>query len=139
VAGRHHRDRLLGDVDAGEDLGGLRDARQALVQQRRVEVLQMQLDVVPVRPAAAALVDLDGHRARDHVPRREILGRGRVALHEALAVGVGEIAALAAGALGDQAAGAVDPRRVELDELHVLERQARPQHHGVAVAGAGMG
>ena len=32
VDGRQHRDRLLGDVDTGEDLGGLGDAGQALVQ-----------------------------------------------------------------------------------------------------------
>ena len=88
---------------------------------------------------AAALVDLDGHRPADHVARGQILGRGRVALHEALALGVGQVAALAAGTLGDQAAGAVDARRVELDELHVLQRQAGAQHHGVAVAGAGVG
>ena len=52
---------------------------------------------------------------------------------------VGEIAALAARALGDQHAGAVDPGRVELDELHVLQRQPRAQRHPAAVAGAGMG
>ena len=74
VAGRHHRDRLPGDVDAGEDLRGLRDAGQALVQQIRVEMLEMQLDVVPVRPAAAPLVDLDRHGAADHVARGEVLG-----------------------------------------------------------------
>ncbi len=125
MAGWHHRDRLPRDVDAGEDLGGLRDAGQALVEQRRVEVLEVQLDVVLARPAAAALVDLDGHRAAHHVARGEVLGGRRVALHEALTVSVGEVAALAAGTLGDQAAGAVDPRRVELDELHVLQRQAR--------------
>ncbi len=47
--GRQHRDRLLGHVDAGEDLRGLGDAGQALVQQLRVEVLEMQVDVVLLR------------------------------------------------------------------------------------------
>src|SRR5215469_13749704 len=47
-----------------------------------------------------------------------------VALHEALAFGIGQVAALAARALGDQAARAIDSGRVELDELHVLQRQA---------------
>ena len=51
---------------------------------------------------------------------------------------IGEIAALAARALGDQAAGAIDAGRMELHELHVLQRQAGAQHHGVAVAGAGV-
>ncbi len=138
VTGRQHRDRLLGDVDAGEDLRRLRDARQALVDDLGRQVLQMQVDVVAVGADAAALADLDGHRAADHVAAGQVLGRGRVALHEALALGVGEVAALAAHALGDEAAGAVDARRVELHELHVLQRQAGAQHHAAAVAGAGV-
>jgi hypothetical protein len=31
------------------------------------------------------------------------------------------------------------PGRVELHELHVLQRQSGAQHHGVAVARAGVG
>ena len=90
------------------------------------------------RADAAAFADLDGHGARDDVARGEVLGVRGIALHEALALGIGEIAALAAHALGDQHAGAVDAGRVELHELHVLQRQAGAQHHGVAVAGAGV-
>ena len=67
------------------------------------------------------------------------LACGRIALHEALAAGVGEVAALAARAFRDQHAGAVDAGGVELHELHVLQRQAGAQHHGVAVARAGVG
>ena len=89
-------------------------------------------------PDAAPLADLDGHGARDHVARGQVLGVRGVALHEALAVGVGEVAALAARAFGDEHAGAVDAGRVELHELHVLQRQAGAQHHGVAVARAGV-
>ena len=87
---------------------------------------------------AAAFADLDRHRAADDVARREVLRVRRVALHEALALGVGEVAALAARAFGDQAARAVDAGRMELHELHVLQRQARAQHHAAAVAGAGV-
>ena len=74
----------------------------------------------------------------DDVARGEVLGGRRIALHEALALGIDEIAAFAARALGDQAAGAVDAGRVELHEFHVLQRQAGAQRHGVAVAGAGV-
>ncbi len=133
------RHGLLGDVDPGEDLRGLRDAGQALVDQRRVQVLDVQVDVVVLGADAAALANLQGHGAADHVAAGEVLGRGGVALHEALALGVGEIAALAPHPLGDEAAGAVDAGRVELHELHVLQRQAGPQHHGVAVASLGVG
>ena len=62
-----------------------------------------------------------------------------VALHEALALAVGEIAALAARALGDEHARAVDSGRVELDELHVLQRKPGAEHHRIAVAGARVG
>gem|GEM_PF-2040969 len=88
---------------------------------------------------AAAFADLHRHGAADHVTRSQILGIRRIALHEALAVGVGEITAFAAHAFGDQAARTVDAGRVELHELHVLQRKARAQHHAAAVAGAGMG
>ena len=101
-------------------------------------MLDMQEDVVGVRADAAAFADLQGHRPADDVARGEVLGRGRIALHEALALGIGQIAALAAHPLGDQAAGAVDPGRVELHEFHVLARHAGAQGHGVAVAGLRM-
>ena len=90
VHGRQDRDRLARDVDAGEDLRGLGDAGQALVHDLRVEMLEVQLDVVLVRAAAAAFADLDRHRAADDVARGEVLGVRRVALHEALALAVGE-------------------------------------------------
>ncbi len=86
----------------------------------------MQEDVVLVAADAAAFADLDRHRARNDVARGEVLGVRRIALHEALAVGVGEIAAFAARTFGNENARAVDARRVELNEFHVLQRQARP-------------
>ena len=49
---------------------------------------------------------------------------GRVALHEALAVGVAQDAALAPSGLRQQDAELVDAGRVELEELHVLHRDA---------------
>jgi ribosomal protein L27 len=88
---------------------------------------------------AAPFADFQRHRTRDDVAAGQILGRRRVALHETLAFGVGEIAAFAARALGDQHARAVDAGRVELHEFHVLQRQAGTQHHAAAVAGAGVG
>ena len=101
-------------------------------------MVEVQEDVVLLLADAAAFADFDGHRARDHVARGEVLGGRRIALHEALAFGIDEIAAFAARAFGDEAARAVDAGRVELDELHVLQRQAGAQRHRAAVAGAGM-
>ena len=89
-------------------------------------------------PTPRPFADFDGHGARHHVARGEVLGRRRVALHEALAFRIDQIGAFAAGALGDQHAGAVNAGRMELHEFHVLQRQAGAQHHGVAVAGLGV-
>src|SRR6185503_6303557 len=99
------------------------------------EVIELEQHVVAVGAAAAAFLDLGGHGARHHVAARQVLGIGRVALHEALAALVEQVTALAAHALGDQHAGTGNAGRVELPELHVLERQAGARHHADAVAG----
>ena len=138
VGGRQYRDRLPRHVDVGEDPGGLRNAGQSRMQQCRVEMLQMQQDVVVLWAAAAPLAHLDLDRAADHVTGREVAGIGCIALHETLTLGIGQVAAFAARALGDQAAGAIDAGRMKLDELHVLQRQAGAQRHCVAVAGTDM-
>src|SRR5204862_7073143 len=85
-----------------------------------------------------ALADFDGHWTRHDVTRSEILGGSRIALHEALAFRIGEIAAFAARTLGDEDADAIDASRMELHEFHVLQRQAGAQYHGIAITGAGM-
>jgi hypothetical protein len=96
----------------------------------------VQEDVVLVLADAAPFPDLHRHRAANDVARGKILGGGRVALHEALALGIDEIAAFAARPLSDQAACAIDAGWVELHELHILQRQADAQRHRVAVPGA---
>ena len=68
----------------------------------------------------------------------KVFGRWGIAFHKPLALRIGQIAALTARALGDQHACAVDPGRVELDELHVLQGQPRAQRHCPAIAGASM-
>src|SRR5688572_32835119 len=83
----------------------------------------MQMNVVLVLADAAAFANLDCDRAAHDVARSEILRVRRIALHEALALGVREIPALAARTFRDQAAGAVDAGRVELHELEIFERQ----------------
>ena len=93
--------------------------------------------VLAADPAAGP--DLLVHRPADHVARRQLHQLGRVALHEPLAQVVEERAALAAGRLRQQDADAHDPRRVELEELHVLERDAVPVAQGHAVAGQAVG
>src|SRR6185312_32294 len=69
---------------------------------------------------------------------REVFDRGGVALHEALTRGVAQDGALAARALGEEDAEAGQTGRVELEELHVLEREALAPDDADAVAGEGV-
>ncbi len=116
-----------------------RNRRQALQDHVGAEVVELQQHVVLLRSAAPAFLDLLVHRPRDDVARRQVLGVRRVALHEALAVAVEQDAALAAHALGDQHAGAGDAGRVELPELHVLQRDPGARGHAEPVAGVDEG
>ena len=84
----------------------------------------------------AALLDLGRLRARDDVARGELHRVRRVVLHEALAVLVDQEPALAAAALGDEDPGREQRRRVELHELHVLQREPGAEGHRHPVAGA---
>ena len=99
----------------------------------------MQVNVVFFRADAAALANLDGHRPADDVARGKILCVGRITFHETFAVGVGQVAALAAHPLGNQAPCTVDAGGVKLHEFHVLHGQPCAQHHRATVASAGMG
>ena len=135
---RHDRDWLTRQVDTGEGHRCFGDAWQALGQNLRIDMVEVKEDVVLMLADAAAFADLHRHRARYHVAAGEVLRRRSVALHEALAFAIGEIAPFAPRALGDQNARAINTGRVELDELHVLERKARAEHHCVAITGAGM-
>jgi hypothetical protein len=67
VHGRNDWHRLAGQVDAGKDARGFGDARQPLCQNLRVEMVEVQEDVIFLRTDTAALADLDGHGAGNHV------------------------------------------------------------------------
>ena len=130
-------DRLAGDVDAGEVAADVHDLAQRLVD----ALARHDRDVEGDRPVreAAALVDLRLLGARDHVAAGELHLVGRVLLHEALALGVVEVGALAARALGDEEAQPGQRGRVVLDHLHVHQRGADAVRHRDPVPGADEG
>ena len=132
--GRYHRDRFLGNVHPGEDARGLGNTRQHFMDHLRSQVFEVQMDVILLQADATPLQDLHRHGTAHHIAGSQVLGVGGVALHEALAFGIGEISAFAAHAFGDQHASTINAGRMELDELHVLQRQAGASCHGVAVA-----
>ena len=72
MTGRDDRDRFLVDIDARKDPRCLRNARQPLLNDRRVQMLEVKMDVIVVSTDAAALTDFDGHRTAYYVARRQI-------------------------------------------------------------------
>jgi len=135
VGARTDRDGRLDRVDAGERDGQLADLREALEDAVGTQVAQVDEDTAVL---AATLEDLGGLRTRHDVTGGELQLVGRVLRHEALAVLVQEVAALTARTLGDEHAVGGERRRVELHELHVLERHARGERHAHAVTGGGV-
>jgi hypothetical protein len=118
-----------------EGSGQLADAREATLQHFLTKVVQLEEYMIALGTAAATFENLEHHGTCNYVTARKIFGVRRIALHEALAILIDEVAALAATALGHQRAGAVYAGGVELPHLHVLHREARPQCHADAVAG----
>ena len=126
-------DGLLGDVRAREVAAHVHDLAQRLVDALGADHGDVQRHGAVGE--AATLVDLGLLGARDHVARGQLHLVGRVLLHEALALGVVEVGALAAGALGDQQPDPGQRGGVVLDHLHVHQRCARVVGHGDPVAG----
>ena len=90
---------------------------------------------------AAALANLDGHRARDDHSRRrrDPSPTARSARMKRSPSALAELSALAARAFGGRGGQRPpDAGRMELHDLHVLQRQAGAEHHGIAVASLGM-
>ena len=135
VRARPHGDRVVDRVDAGVDHRELARAGEPLDDPLRAQVAQVEHHRAV---DAAPRLDLRRLRAGDDVARGQLHRVRGVPLHEALALGVDQVRTLAAAALGDQDPGRVERRRVELHELHVLQRQAEPQRHRHPVAGAGV-
>ena len=136
--GRQYGYRLLRHIDARENLGAFRDAGKPLVQNLRVEMVKMQIDVILLLADAAAFANFHRHRARNDVTRGKVFGGWRITLHKTLAFGIGEISAFAARAFSNQAARAINTGGVELHKFHVLQRQAGTEHHRIAIPRAGM-
>ncbi len=134
LAGADH-DRFAGDVHAGEVAAEVDDLAQRLERALARDDRDVEVDAGAVGADAAALVDLDLLGARDDVAGGELhLVRGRF-LHEAFAVGVQQVGALAARALGDQHPGLDQAGGVVLDHLHVHQRRADAVGQRDAVAG----
>ena len=135
---RRYGQRFSRQINAGKNLAAFGDPRQPLTQHLGINVIQMQVDVVTVGAYAAAFAHFQRHRTADNVARCKVLSTWSVTLHEALAFAVCEVTTLAARALCDQHARAVNTGRVELYKLHILQRQAGAEDHAATIASAGV-
>lgn len=139
VDGGEDGNGLLADIDTSEDTGGLGDTGESLGENLSGEMAELEVDVVLLGADTTTLADLHGHGAGDDVTGSEILGGRSITLHETLTLGVEEVTTLTTSTLGDQAAGAVDTSRVELDELEILVGETGTGNHGGTVTSAGVG
>ena len=97
------------------------------------KVLEVEVDMIGILAHAPALAYLDRHRPADHVARSEVLRVRRVAFHETLAVGIGEITAFAAHAFSDQATRPVDASRMKLHKFHIGNSNPSPICHSHSI------
>ena len=148
---RAHRNQFVHRVQVGVLQTQLAHERQLLVDHLLAYLADVQVDVVAVRPfqRASPLLLLDERlrqpvaRAELHRPQHRLRLRLAevVVLQVTVAVLVHQPAAFRPGGFGNQDAGGREPGGVVLDELHVLERGARPvgQSHPVTVLDIGVG
>ena len=140
VAGRDDGNGFLDRIHVGEGARELADARQTGFQYLFAEVIQLELDVrAPGTVTATAFADLDHDGASHHVATGQVLGVGRITLHEALAIFVEQIAAFTTATLGHQYPCPGDAGGVELPELHVLHADPGTQCHADAVTRVDVG
>ena len=139
VHSRQYRDRLFRQVHTRKDTCRLGNTRKAQVQRLWRQVVEVQVDVIPLLAHAAPFSNFHRHTAGNNVTRCEVLIGRRITLHEPLAFGVGEVTTFPARTLGNQTACAVNPCRVELHKFHILQRQTRTRGHTTAVTRTGVG
>jgi hypothetical protein len=58
---RQDGNRLLSDIDTGEDRGGLRDTRKTLVENLWWQMAELKVDVILIRSNTTSFTDFHGH------------------------------------------------------------------------------
>jgi len=132
-------DGLLRGVDSSEDMGGLEDTGQSLVNGFRREMVQVEMAMVALFTNTSSFEDFHSHGPGHNISRGKILGGGSVSLHEPLSVLVAEDTSLSTATFGHEATSTVDSGGMELDKFGVLDGEASSGVHATTVSSAGMG
>ncbi len=135
---RQHRDGFPGHVYPCKNFCGLRDTRKPLGKDLGAQMLKVQVNMIRLGTEASSGTDFHSHRPADHVSGCKVASVGGITFHETLTRGIGQEPPFATSTLRDQAAGTIDPGRMKLHELHILERQPGAKNHCITIAGAGM-
>ena len=123
------RDRVARDIQLERPAKPI-DPREPSTDPVGVEVGEVEVDAGVLR-----FGHLGGDRQR-HVIARGELGESMIGRHEAFAVAIAEVGALAPQGFGQEMArraGNVEHGGMELHEFHVAEHRAGAEGHGVAV------
>ena len=100
MRGRLDRHGFFGRLDPQVSTAEIGDVWQAFLDDLRVQVRDVQKNVILVRSRAATLADFHVHAARNNVSRCEVFDRWRVLFHEPLAERVAQNAALSTHPFG---------------------------------------
>jgi hypothetical protein len=136
--GGSNGDGLFGRVNTSENVSGLKDTRETLLQGLWGQMVEMEVDVVTIFSDTTAFEDLHGHGARDDITRSKILGGGGVSLHETFTMFVSENTAFSTAAFSHEASSSVNSSRVELYELGVLNSKSSTSDHTATISSAGV-
>jgi len=124
------------DVGCGDAPRGAVRVLDAIFSKVAVDCLRAHVQIHEVFTVdTASLTNLKVDRARNHVTGGQILDSRRILGHETLALAVDQHTTLPADALSDQDAQAFDASRMELEELHVLHRNAATKSSCRPIAG----
>ena len=138
VRGRHHGDWFGHRVNSEVCPRKLGDVGEFRFEYFGTEVGAVEENVVLVGAGSAAFCNFLHHVPRNDVAGCEVLDCRCVTFHEALAVDIAEDCSLAAGAFGEEDAEPGEPGRVELEKLHVFERDSLAPDNSDTVTGQGV-
>jgi len=133
------RDWLLGNVNAGEDLCGLRNSGKSSIELLNWKMVELEVHMIFVKADTTTSSDFHGRSAGDNVSGSKILCGRRVSFHVSLTLGVDKDTTFTSATFGDQATSSVDTSRVELDELKIGVVKTGSGDHGHTISGAGVG
>ena len=137
--GRDDWNGFFRNVHTSKNTRRFRNPRQALFYHRRIQMVEMQKDMISIRSHSPALTNFYCHGTADYITAGQVLCRWRIPFHKALTFGINQKAALSTYTLGDQTTRTVNTCWVKLHKFHILQWQSSTQHHGIAVTRASMG